>query len=113
MGSIERWAVPQSLGELKSRDARKSGLSIKDPHGDGVSAIAKDKTTTFLKAKNQVKEAGKAAGLQRKRDARESHLEIVRVHKKRERGCRRRQWRGMGPGRCSKKRLGCVERGGE
>ncbi|KAG0640483.1 hypothetical protein HOY80DRAFT_958575 [Tuber brumale] len=48
-------------------------VAIKDPHGDGVRTMVKDKTTTFLKAKKkQVKEAKRAAGLQRRRDARES-----------------------------------------
>ncbi|KAG0633080.1 hypothetical protein HOY80DRAFT_993509 [Tuber brumale] len=48
-------------------------VAIKGLYGDGVRTMVKDKTTTFLKEKKkQVKETKRAAGLQRKRDARES-----------------------------------------
>ncbi|PWW72195.1 hypothetical protein C7212DRAFT_367193 [Tuber magnatum] len=88
-GSIERWVVPQSLGKLEYRDAKKGGwgdlwaLGAKARTSqdikiggssrkamskfvtiNGVRAIVKDKTTTFLKAKKKhLKEAKKAAGL--------------------------------------------------
>ncbi|KAG0634135.1 mitochondrial small ribosomal subunit Rsm22-domain-containing protein [Tuber brumale] len=111
-GSIERWVVPKSLGKPEFRDARKSGwgdlwalgaksrnkrnikigdgkkrfmsklIAIKDPHGDGVRAIVKDKRTTLLKAqKKKKKEAKKVARLQRKLGARERHAEMVNQHK--------------------------------
>ncbi|KAG0632879.1 hypothetical protein HOY80DRAFT_1066132 [Tuber brumale] len=56
--SIEHWVVPKSLGKMEYRDARNSGrktmsmfVAIKDPYGDGVGAIVKDKTTTFPEGK--------------------------------------------------------------
>ncbi|KAG0130299.1 mitochondrial small ribosomal subunit Rsm22-domain-containing protein [Tuber indicum] len=114
-GSIESWTVSNSLGKLEYREARKSGwgdlwalgaksrtrrnvkigngnkklkskwVAIMDPYGDGVRAIVKDRTTTFLKArKKQLKEAKKVARLQRKKEleVRETHAEMLRRHKK-------------------------------
>ncbi|KAG0129275.1 hypothetical protein HOY82DRAFT_610918 [Tuber indicum] len=94
-GSIERWVVPMSPGKSEYREVGKSGASdlwalgakartnknikvgggrrknmsilaaIKKPHGDGVRAIVRDKTTSFPKAKKkQAKELKKAASLQ-------------------------------------------------
>ncbi|KAG0128341.1 hypothetical protein HOY82DRAFT_621998 [Tuber indicum] len=65
-------------------------LAIKGPHGYGVRAIVKDKTTTFLKAK-------KATRLQRMPDARERHLVTVRVQIQRTgRGLQEKEMRGKG-----------------
>ncbi|KAG0638145.1 hypothetical protein HOY80DRAFT_1023319 [Tuber brumale] len=79
----KRWAATQSPRKPECRNARKSGwgdlwvlgakaltnrntkigggsrktiskcVTIKDPHGDGVRAIVKDKTITFLKVKKR------------------------------------------------------------
>ncbi|KAG0638813.1 hypothetical protein HOY80DRAFT_1046688 [Tuber brumale] len=109
-GSIEHWAATQNPRKPECRHARKSGwgdlwvlrakartsrnikigsgsrktiskfVTIKDPHGDGVRAIAKDKTTTFLKVKK-----------------RESHLKMVSAHKeKKERGPQENAMAGKG-----------------
>ncbi|KAG0643671.1 hypothetical protein HOY80DRAFT_1032348 [Tuber brumale] len=61
-------------------------VANQDPHGDGVRAIVKDKTATFLEAK-------KAARLWRRRDTRERSLEVVRAHKEKKEG--RRQEKAM------------------
>ncbi|KAG0138539.1 mitochondrial small ribosomal subunit Rsm22-domain-containing protein [Tuber indicum] len=119
-GFIERWVVPKSAGKLEFRDARKSGwgdlwalgaksrtrrnikigggnkrfksklVAIKDPHGDGVRAIFKDKTTAFLKAqKKKAREARRAAKLQKKLEARKMHDEMVRQQKEEKEGKQR------------------------
>ncbi|PWW72196.1 hypothetical protein C7212DRAFT_348900 [Tuber magnatum] len=136
-GSIEHCAVLKSRRKLEYRDARNSRwgdlwalgakarisrnvkicggsrktmskfIAIKDPHGDGVRTIVKDKTTTFLETK-------KATRHSRKRDTWERNLEMVRATRRRWKGgYRRGQWRGRGQGRCPKKRLGRVEGGVE
>ncbi|CUS14500.1 unnamed protein product, partial [Tuber aestivum] len=107
-GLVERWIVPWSLGKFEYRDARKSRwgdlwalgaktrtkrniniggdggkvmsklVAIKDPHGDGVRAIVKDKTPVYLKnRKRKMKELKKATRLERKREAKERHAEKV------------------------------------
>ncbi|KAG0640718.1 hypothetical protein HOY80DRAFT_1116562 [Tuber brumale] len=83
-----------------SRKTMSKFVRIKDPHGDGVRAIVKDKTTTFLKVKKeQVKKAKKTAGLRRKRDAGESHHEMVRAHEeKKERELQEKAMAGKGTG---------------
>ncbi|KAG0634881.1 hypothetical protein HOY80DRAFT_1140351 [Tuber brumale] len=93
--------VPQSLGKLEYRDARKSGWG--DLWALGVKActtrnikIGGGSRKTMSK-KRQVKEAKKVAGLQRKRDARESHLKMVRAHKEeKERGMLEKAMAGKG-----------------
>ncbi|KAG0640716.1 hypothetical protein HOY80DRAFT_1008872 [Tuber brumale] len=77
----------------RGRETMSTFVAIKDPHGDGVRTIIKNKTTTFLKAKKkQVKEAKEATGLQRKRDAREAHKE------KKEKGLQEKAMAGKGTG---------------
>ncbi|KAG0642789.1 hypothetical protein HOY80DRAFT_1134283 [Tuber brumale] len=76
---------PQKIGvqrhvEEQGGKTESKFVAIKGPHSDGVRAIVKYKPAALLKAK-------KARRLQRKPDARERHLEMVRVQKER---------RGMG-----------------
>ncbi|KAG0123257.1 hypothetical protein HOY82DRAFT_639349 [Tuber indicum] len=99
------WRFEKSSHKLElkidggNRKTKSKFVAIKGPHSDGERAIGKDKPATFLKAK-------KAARLQRKPDARQRYLEMVRVQK--ERRGRWLQWKemtGKGTGKILEERI--------
>ncbi|PUU82708.1 mitochondrial small ribosomal subunit Rsm22-domain-containing protein [Tuber borchii] len=121
-GVIERWTVPQSFGKVEYKDARKSRwgdlwalgaktrvkrnlkigndnekcmsrlIAIRDPFGDGVKAIVKDKTPTFLKGrKKELREKRKEEKLMKKKMARERNEKMAKLNREKRKLKRQRK----------------------
>ncbi|KAG0129444.1 hypothetical protein HOY82DRAFT_652043 [Tuber indicum] len=96
-GGLQALGVKAYTGQnIKIHGSNRKNLSkfvaINDLPGDGVRAIVKDKMTTFLKGKKKI------ASLQRKPNARERHLEMVREQKKKDRVIREKEMAGKRAG---------------